>query len=63
MNMVIDDLIKKVDSLTKPELEELFNHIRWLLSEKEPMSEEDKMKFDQGMEEINRGQYTDLDDV
>ncbi|MCX6090546.1 MAG: hypothetical protein NTX88_09325 [Candidatus Atribacteria bacterium] len=61
--MVVEELIKQVDSLTKQELEELFNHIRWLLSEKEPMTEDEKIRFDQGVEEINRGQYTDFDDV
>ena len=56
MSMIKAELLQKVDSLSKPELEELFDHIRWLLAEKEPISENERKELHEGLEEIRRGE-------
>ena len=56
MSMIKGKLLQKVDSLSKPELEELFDHIRWLLAEKETISEDESKELHQGLEEIKRGE-------
>ena len=56
MSMIKGKLLQKVDSPSKPELEELFDHIRWLLAEKETISEDESKELHQGLEEIKRGE-------
>jgi len=56
MSMIKEELLQKVDSLSKPELEELFDHIRWLLTEKEQISEAERKELREGLEEIKQGE-------
>ncbi|MCX6089976.1 MAG: hypothetical protein NTX88_06370 [Candidatus Atribacteria bacterium] len=56
MSMIKEELLQKVDSLSKPELEELFDHIRWLLTEKEHISEAERKELREGLEEIKQGE-------
>ncbi|MCX6089729.1 MAG: hypothetical protein NTX88_05065 [Candidatus Atribacteria bacterium] len=56
MSMIKEELLQTVASLSKPELEELFDHIRWLLAEKEPIGEDERKELHEGLEEIKRGE-------
>jgi hypothetical protein len=64
MTTTRDEILRLIDELDEPALDDLLDYLRWLLEpEDDPLTPEEQARVEAGKAKIARGDYTTLEEL